>query len=533
MINHLSNLNVSMRSTCLTNKSIQLLCCLLLLSGAAIAQDKTGSVKQANEKFAAGNFEGALDEYELLVKNFDDDKYNYRLAICYLNTNIDKKKAIPLLEEVVSKPKYDDNAKYLLGRAYHFAGRYDDALKAYTEFKEKGKGSPENLKNVDKQIDYCYNAKELVKFPVNVTFENLGKNVNSEYADYFPFIAENESFLIFNSRRDESGVLGVDGRYTADVFISGEKGGKWQKARSIGAPVNTPDGDEEIVGLTADGKTPVFHFDNNSGSGDLFSGERKEDGFAKPVMLNQHINSKANEIAAAITPDHSQIFFASDRPGGQGGTDLYRCQKLPSGDWSEPFNLGPTINTPFDEDFPTLSTDGKMLYFSSKGHTSMGGYDIFHAQLDTVTMSWRGVKNIGFPINNADDNMNLCMSETGRYGYISALRDGGIGDLDIYRVVFNDVEPKYTVVKGSVESNDAYKKVDQVMITVFSKESGEMFGTYVPNPASGRYIMILPPGNYSMEVDADGFKRLEENIAIADKASFQTTINKDIKLLSQ
>lgn len=511
----------------------KLLIVLSLFSYTVSAQERTGSVKQANEKFLAGNYEGALEEYELLVKSFDDDRFNYRLAICYLNTNVDKKKAIPLLEEVVSKPKYDENAMYLLGRAYHFAGRYDDALKSYSKFKETGKGNPDNLKNVDKQIEYCYNAKELVKFPVNVTFENLGKNVNSVYADYFPFIAENESFLIFNSRRDEGAVMGVDGRYTSDVFISHERGGKWQKAKQLGAPINTPDGDEEIVGLTADGKTLVLHFDNNIGSGDLFTSERNDEQFSKPALLSQHINSKANEIAAAITPDHTQIYFASDRPGGFGGTDLYRCQKLPSGDWSEPFNLGPSINTAFDEDFPTLSADGRMLYFSSKGHTSMGGYDIFRALLDTVSGNWTAVKNVGYPINTPDDDMNLCVSETGRYGYIAALRDGGLGDLDIYRVVFNDIEPKYSVVKGLILSNDAYKKVGQTSITVLAKETGEIYGTYVPNPNTGRYIMILPPGNYRVEVDADGFKRMEEDIQIADKASFQTTINKDIKLLSQ
>lgn len=522
----------SMRSIFLKSYKQSLFLVLSFFSLVAAAQEKEGSAKLADQKFLAGNFEGALEEYEALLKNVDNRKFNYRLAICYLNTNIDKKKAIPLLEEVIAEKKFDENALYLLGRAYHFAERYDDAIKMYIRFKDSGKGSPENLKNVDKQVEYCYNAKELIKFPLNITFENLGKNVNSEFPDYYPFIAQDESFLIYNSRKDEEAVLGVDGKYTANVFMSVEKGGKWQKAKSIGLPVNTTFGDEEVAGMTPDGKTIVFHYDNNISSGDLFIGNRYSTGFTKPEILHQHINSKAFEIAAAISADGTTLYFASDRPGGLGGTDLYRSQKLPSGVWSEAFNLGPSVNTTFDEDFPTLSFDGKTLYFSSKGHTSMGGYDIFRASWDSITNGWTGVKNMGYPLNTPDDNMNLCMSESGRYGYISAFRDGGVGDLDIYRVTFNDVEPKYTVMKGLISSNDAYTKVGQVSISVYDKNSGDLFGSYLPNPASGRYIMILPPGKYSIEIEADGFKKINEDVVIVDKASFQTTIEKDIKLLA-
>jgi hypothetical protein len=505
---------------------------ILWLGAFAQKPKASGSAKQANEKFMAGNYEGALEEYRVLYSSDQkNEKYNYRIAICYLNTNIDKKKAIPYLEYVTSLDKYDNNALYLLGRAYHFANRFDDAIKAYSKFKQKGEGTPANLQDADKQIEFCYNAKELIKFPLNVSFENLGKNVNSPYIDYFPFVPNDESFLVYNSRRDEGAIIGVDGRFTADVFMSVEKGGKWQKSKPLGPEINTIEGDEEMAGLSADGNNAIFHFDNNIGFGDLLLSLKTGTTFSKPLHLGPNINSKGIEIAAAIAPGGTTVYFASNRPGGYGGMDLYKSTHLPNGEWSEAFNLGPIINTSSDEDFPTISHDGKTLYFSSKGHTTMGGYDIFKATHDSVNDKWIAVKNIGYPINTSDDNMNLCMSASGRHGYISAVRDEGLGDHDIYRVVFNDVEPKYTVVKGIIGSNDGYKSVSNVNITV-TAQNGDVFGTYLPNPNTGRYVMILPPGRYDVEYQADGFKTSVEKMEILDKSSFQTEISKDIKLLS-
>src|SRR5665213_445353 len=171
------------------------------------AQDKAVSdPKIAEAKFKAANYDEALTDYlDLLEDDSKNMTYNYKIGVCYLNTNINKAKAIPYLEVVTRQTNYDPDAMYLLGRAYDFAYRFDDALKCYNAFKAAGKGTPQNLADVDREIQYCYNAKEIVKYPVNVTFENLGSSVNSEFPDYYPFVPSDESFIVFNRKRADDG----------------------------------------------------------------------------------------------------------------------------------------------------------------------------------------------------------------------------------------------------------------------------------------------------------------------------------------
>ena len=516
-----------------------LLILILGLESPLFAQ-KSGAVdpREAEQKLNEGNYEEALDDYlDLLEKEPRNEKYNYNVGVCYLNTNINKSKAIPYFEIVTRLPKYDPNGMYLLGRAYHYANRFDDAIKAYNKFKEVGRGSSSNLKDVDRQVQYCYNAKELIKYPVDVTFENLGKNVNSQYADYYPYIPADESFLVFNSKRPEGSMKAIDGAYTSNIYISKVASGAFQKAKSIGAPVNTSEGDEEVIGLTSDGKTMLIYYDNLKGYGDIYSVDGdKNHNFKKPAILDDNINSAgATEIAASISPDGNTLYFASDRSGGFGGTDLYVSNKLPTGKWGPVRNLGPSVNTAQDEDFPNISADGKTLYFSSKGHTSMGGYDIFRADHDEATNSWTGIKNIGYPLNTTEDDMNLRLSTTGRYGYMAAVREGGIGDLDIYRVTFADIEPSYTVIKGVISSVDSTQRVTypDVFITVTDTKTQEIIGNYVPNPNTGRYVIIVPPGNYVLNVEVNGFQAMTEKINVLDKVNFKTEFDKDLKLLPE
>jgi len=501
---------------------------LLIIFINASAQDR----KKAMEFFETGNFEEAIDEYLPL---YEEDKesleFNYNLAVSYLNTNIDKSLAIPHLETLTKNPKIDANAWYLLGRAYHFGYQFDDAIGAYEKFRETNSGSDENQLDAVKQIEYCENAKELMKFPVRVKFENLGKNVNSVYADYFPFIPTDESFLIFNSKRDFNSTEQLDGSYLPNIFMSHVKSGEYQKAQSLPGSINTPDGREEVVGLNANGSRAIFYFEDFKQYGDLYECKIEGTTLREPLKLEKSVNSKYVEIAGCISQNGSKLFFASDRPGGYGGIDLYSCQLLPNGRWSLPTNLGPTINTEFDEDFPNLSPDGKSLYFSSKGHTSMGGFDIFKTTWDPIKNKYSSVQNLGYPLNTPEDNMNFRVSESGKHGYISAVRKGGYGDLDIYRVEFLEIEPRYTVISGLISSDDNAKKFEDLFIQVTDLETEEVYGDYIPNEKSLRYVMILPQGKYDIYVGGmTGYEEIYDEIEILDKSSFKSQISKDIKL---
>jgi Tol biopolymer transport system component len=504
----------------------------------SVAQDKAPDPKSANEKFTNKNFNDALEDYlDLLENEPRNEKYNYRVGVCYLNTEINKAKAIPYLEIVTRMAKYEPDAMFLLGRAYQFAYRFDDAIKAFNKFKQDGKGTAENLKTVDTEIQYCYNAKELMKFPLNVTFENLGKDINSEFPDYFGFVPADESFIVFNSRRPDGRERNLDGSYNSSIYISKVKDGAFQKSKSMAPPINSSKGDAEVVGLSASGEVMLVYYNDFQSDDDIYiAAGDKNNNFKKPERLPASINApKGTEIAASVSADGSTIYFTSFRPGGIGGTDIYVSKKLPSGEWGTAQNLGTDINTPMNEDFPNISPDGKTLYFSSSGHTSMGGYDIFKAEWDEATQKWVSVKNMGFPINSPQDDYNFRISKSGRYGYISALRDKGFGDLDIYRVTFNDVEPDYTIIKGNISSSDNSIKLSypDVFITVTDTKSGEIYGNYALNPNTGNYVIILPPGQYNLAIESAGYTTINEKLTVLDKGSFKKEEERDIKLVPE
>ncbi|MCD6066392.1 MAG: WD40-like Beta Propeller Repeat [Bacteroidetes bacterium] len=515
---------------------------LLLVSDLTKAQGDDAVLtksdpKEAEKKLIAGNYDEALDDFlSLHESDPSNDKYTYNIAVCYLNINGNKSKAIPYLEKTVRYPKHDPNAEYLLGRAYHYANRFDDAVTSFNKFKTTGKGTAENLKDADHQIQYCLNAKELMKFPADVKFENLGGNVNSEYGDHFPFIPFDESFVIFNTNRPEKNAYKEEnGDYKNSIYVSEVKDGEYQKAYLIGTPICKGNTGEEVIGLSANGKTMLIYMKDPKGAGNIYISEKDDAGnFRKPVLLDKNINTPSDEIAASLTAEGDMIYFASNRAGGLGGIDIYMSRKQPNGSWSVPMNMGPIVNTPYDEDFPNISQDGKVLFFSSKGHTSMGGYDIFKVSYNDETSAWENAKNIGYPVNTTGDDMNFRSSKNARYGYISSLREGGMGDYDIYRVIFNDVEPELSVLKGNVLSEDGTQiNYPDVLMSVTNNKTKELVGTYLPNSNTGKYVMILPPGDYTMEVEIYGFIIAKRKLEIKDKISYQSEIELDLKLQVQ
>ena len=303
------------------------------------------------------------------------------------------------------------------------------------------------------------------------------------------------------------------------------------KASPIGAPINAGNAGMEVIGLSETGDNILLYMPEGLGKGNIYISKLDVQGvYGKPEKLDAKINAAGDEIAASISSDGNTLYFASSRKGGMGGTDIYICKKLGK-KWSEPMNAGKEINTPYDEDFPNISPDGKILYFSSKGHTSMGGYDIFKSSFDETTNTYTSPKNIGYPINTTDDDMNFRISKNGKYGYIASAKNGGQGDFDIYRVTFNEVESDYSVVIGGISAKDGSEiNYSDVFISVNDNITKELMGNYLPNPATGRFVVILPPGKYQMLIDAPGYKPVKKNIEVFDKVSYQAEINMNIEL---
>lgn len=503
---------------------------------AQTEKDSKTLITQADESLKLENYEDALEDYLQLVA-FDqkNETYNYNTAVCYLNTNINKAKAVPYLENIIRNEKHNPNADYLLGRSYQYANRFDDAIAAFEKFQKNGKGSESNLKEVHQQIQHCINAKELIKFPIDVVFQNLGKTINSSFADYYPFVNENEAYMVFNSKRpfDKEASKNPNGSFSNSIYISKVINGEYASADIIGKPISVGNSVEEVIGMNAKGNILLINKPNLRGESKLYLSTLQDGGvFSKLEELPLTINGSGDVIAATMDNEGKLIYFASNRKGGFGGTDIYSCKKLPNGKWSEAKNLGEKINTALDEDFPNLSPNGNTLYFSSKGHSSMGGYDIFKTTLNESGLDFGDVKNIGYPVNTSYDDLNFRISKNGRYGYVSSVRGGGQGDYDIYRVSFNDIEMDYTVLIGDLVTKDTLNKIEfrDTFISISNTITNEIVGNYLPNPSSGRFIIIVPPGKYTLSVESPGFKDYKFPLEIHDKVSYQSEKNLTVTL---
>lgn len=493
-----------------------------------------GDLKKAKFLFEVDkNYKDALTEYlKILKDDANDAEVNYRIGLCYLYTNIDKKKAYKYLEIMARQPKAPKEVYLELGRGYHIANRFDDAIKRYGEFIEVGRLRPDETAKVNRYIEQCRIGKKLVDTPVDVTFECLGKEVNSDYPEMFPFITGDESYMVFTTRRNTvtGGVKDFDGTYASDVFSSLQTAGKWGKAKNLSTVVNTTYF-EVGTSMATDATNVICYFSNEIAQADLYiiSKKDKARSYGKAVSIGDRINlPKSIENAGVISPDGNTLIFSSDRPGGKGGLDLWKATREGDG-WGDPVNLGAPINTDADEDYPNFSPNGKVLYFSANSARSMGGFDIFQATFNKATENYDEPQNLGYPINNADDNHTISFNQTGSVAYISASREGGIGDLDIWRITFKTplfVSEK-TKFKGKITTaNDA-----EATITVTDKFTGKEIAKSVAEKGTGNYSFDLAPGRFIFKTEADGHITITEEVPVLGKSTFKEQIIKDITLV--
>lgn len=422
-------------------RSIFIFILFVLMACSTRSQDMRrlqGVFMEAEYFLLLQEYNDALPYYLQLHQSLPDNaNIAYRIGLCYLNIPDSKNLAMTYLEKAAKNTSatyregslnqrtapYD--AIFHLGEAYRINYRFDEAREAFTRFRETLlPEDTENLRFVDHHIKVCDYARELVSKPVQFREENIGTLFNDEKSNYNPVIsADGKSFAY---------MVGL--KFYNAIMFSRMTGNRW------GPPVNiTPelqvDGTVFISGLSADGKTLFLSKNDNFDSNILsatFDGEK----WTPAMPLNRNINTRYWESHGFMTEDGNTLIFASDRPGGFGGLDLYISRKV-GGDWGPAVNLGPEINTPFNEDRPFLINDGKTLFFCSQGHYNMGGYDIFRSDLQPNGL-WSTPVNLGYPLNTPDDDTFFMPVDNGRAGYISRFRGSteNFGREDIYKITF-------------------------------------------------------------------------------------------------
>lgn len=491
--------------------------------------------KQAEEFFVNAQYHNAIKYYEKINKsNHNSPEIEYRLGLCYLLSASHNELAREHFEKAYTQGyntteedpilDYDfyhndyisEDINYCLGRAYQLHLEFDKAVEHYNIFKGKyekaynGKGKQQNqeLKVLDHIIETAYNGKKLVAKPVKgVTITNLGNYVNSEEEEIAPLITADEQTLYFTSRRRGStgGKIDVDERYMEDVYISTKDvDGNWKKAQRVSTRINTSEHDAAVA-ISPDGSKLILYKNNHHGTGELYASILKGYTWSTPEKMGGGINTKYLENSATISADKKTIYFVSNRPHGIGKQDIYVAHKKDDGTWGEAKNLGTEINTPYDEDAPFIHADGKHLYFCSKGHNSMGGYDIFRTTYNEETESWEKPENLGYPINTPDNDVFFVWSPDGKRAYFSSHHEDSYGDQDIYMMTLPHDEKAVIVLKGIIREKKNQRAI-YAEIHIRNNDTKEEVAVFHSNSFSGKYTVVLPAdGHYAINIIAEGF----------------------------
>lgn len=383
------------------------------------------------------DYSDALPYYTRLFEEFPDN-YNiaYKIGLCYLNIPGKKNLSVDYLESAArnSAAIYREGslkqttapyeAWYFLGNAYRINFQFEKAKEAFKKYSETLlPDDTDNILFIQHQMQVCDNARELMAKPVKFTEENLGEQFNDSYANFNPVISADGKSLAYMTSL----------KFYDAVFYARYEKNMWTSPINITPDIQS-DGDLYISSFSTDGSTLYLSRDDNNNS-DIFRSIFDGTKWSAAEILNKNINTKYWESHAVTSADGRSMIFSSNRPGGFGGLDLYISYMGQDGEWGAAINLGPEINTPFNEDRAFLSNNDNTLYFCSQGHYNMGGYDIFRSEI-APNGQWSKPENLGYPLNTPDDE-TFYMPVNPKKGYIPLHREGkGFGKEDIYLVTF-------------------------------------------------------------------------------------------------
>lgn len=486
----------------------------------------------AKQKMFGGQYRSALKMFsEILKEHPGNSTILYYSADCHYYLG-ESDQALQFLEKAKASSKPFPDVFLLLGKIYQAAGETEKALLEFATFKSKASATELKESDVAVYVSQCNNAKALTLKPAEVKVENLGQKVNSKYDDKGPAITADGRKLFFNSRRpdgtDSPMDVEGDGKFFEFIFLTIWDTVKhvWSEADEVPGQVNQEKTHTACTGISPDGKQ-IFIYKNDMNNekargGDIFVSKVMNHKWRTPEPIGKPVNSTYWEGGACISPDGKTLYFTSERTGGFGHSDIWMVKRKTKTEWDKPVNLGPEVNSPYDEGGLFLAPDGKTLFFCSNGPNSMGSYDIFRTVNENG--KWSVPENLGYPINTINRDGPLVLSANTRHAFISSDRPGGLGETDIYMIdlmnydiLQKDFKGKgdnlMSILAGSIRDGFEGKLVDGADISIFD-ESGEKVTSLVSGEAGDYLITLKGDKAYTIKVSKEGYTTTEEKVVL-------------------
>jgi len=505
---------------------------------SAQAQSTRKDLQTGNKLFNQENYRASIPYYErVIAKDPNNAQALFRAGVAYLS--FDKEKASDYIYKAQKlKPKVSKDVEYWLGRVDHLNYNFDEAITHYQAYNATlKKRNDTRREEVAQLIQHSKNAKILFNSPKDIFVKNLGPTVNTQYAEHSPVISSDDKTLIYTTRANPADIPGLqqraagkkslaaDGEYFEGIVETHRiDADNWEKPRSLSTVLNSKGHDASDQLFDNDTKMLMYRDDEN---GDVFVASKQAGGdWGAPTKLNSNINSKAYEGDAYITPDGLTLYFSTARYSEDGNLDLYYSTRTSGGDWGPAKSLGSTINTKYDEDSPYISRDGRTLYFSSRGHNTMGDYDIFQSKYDSIGHKWGRPENMGYPINTPDADSYYRLAPDGTYAYLSSYRIGGYGEKDIYTISYI----KNINIKGAVFSKrDSTQRIPGVELVFNGTQADKTAISFrdITKEDGSYMVKVLSARTYQVAVNKDGKNIETQEFAVPISTNDSTSITKN------
>ncbi len=438
----------------------------------------------------------------------------YRLADVYKKT-AEYRNSLHQYQRVESaNPTITKHLPYEIAECYFNLHVYDSALVYFTAYEQTPDLSENRRKVLNKYLENTRFSVEAIKIKIPYNPINLGQNINTANQEYLPTVTADDSTIIFTRRTNQE-----------DFYISTKNNDDtWYRADPLSKVINTT-GNEGAQCISPDGQYLYFAGcgrEDGLGKCDIYYSKLVGNEWSKPKNIGAPINSPYWESQPSLSADGKSLYFVSDKKGGYGGYDIYVSRYLGNEKWSNPINLGPNINTYGSEISPFIHPDNQTLYFSSDGWPGFGQNDIFYAKKQSKGF-FDKPKNIGYPINTSQEESSLFISNDGKKAYFASNSLKGFGGLDLYSFeLYEEARPNLvTYVKGNVYDKTTLQKLGAT-VEIIDIATGDTVAQTNSNGATGLFLASLPAGKtYAFNVYREGYLFYSDQFVLQNKKTIE------------